>query len=1006
MSKIKLIQSVNELKTCCYITKFKGIVFQLLLMMVIFEVGAQQSSVTEVKTARVERTEQLSLYSNGNDVYSFGIGTENDLLLQAFQVDNNLAFGIDRIADRIVLRRNGNTGQGNSGQERHILFFEKDDTFGGNNKNFRGGFFPTMEEALVCTCINRGADNVFANTGRTNLNNIQRLDYIFDDGIVVPNDPAEGGFPIFERGGNDPFKLAVIKDVDNNGDPIEFDTVRSYSSDDWENTGENIATAVLSGFPNDGGNLTQTADLSSQQVGVIFVSFEDLGFQAGEVIYGYSLAAGDATTNSTEFLDFENSDFYPTNTNETNGGIDLLSGGSFSRKAFIHTQDGWYQGEDPNEETTSCDDLLTITGGEASINDNKIFKEISAIEGSLNLNGNRVEICENLNTRFPFEIKSGVIEFNGSDLQRIRGDRNILSVDAIEINNSNGLEVQSPVEVFDYVQLIDGDMTLTNDFTFRCDFSGDNPKTAQIGILNGDIFGEVTTEQCYPGRRAFRFVSPSVTTTSSIRENWQENASAWNDNPNPGYGTHITGLGQQNPVEGTNDTTNGFDWQPSGNPSMFIWDNGSSQWSPIDNTDNTNLVAGQPIRLNIRGSRSVDVRFNTSATSNTILRETGIVKRGKVTFTQSDLGITGTLEENELILVGNPFQSIVNLNQVIESSSGVKPFVAIWDPQVGGEANTNSSSTELGGRGGYVVVNTINGEVSSNSTSNMNQFLQPKQALFFYADKPGESDTPVNIVFKEVHKNIHEHQTTVFSENSNFSLELQIFDELSYSLNSTSRDAFRVNFVPGGNNGIDQNDALKQSNVDENLARMHSQLLSIEERDLPQNEEELPLFINQYRVSDYIFKSIIQNLPQGVTPYLKDNHTDQLHELEEGEVSISFTVDANVNASTAFNRFSIVFDVTTMNVEDFVGNEISLYPNPVKSGYTNLALPNVVGESVEVSMFNNLGQCVLQLKETVNTNGEIRIDNINFPTGIYQLKANTASGKTFKYKLMVEGVIE
>jgi len=45
---------------------------------------------------------------------------------------------------------------------------------------------------------------------------------------------------------------------------------------------------------------------------------------------------------------------------------------------------------------------------------------------------------------------------------------------------------------------------------------------------------------------------------------------------------------------------------------------------------------------------------------------------------------------------------------------------------------------------------------------------------------------------------------------------------------------------------------------------------------------------------------------------------------------------------------------------------------------------------------------VLQLKETVNTNGEIRIDNINFPTGIYQIKANTASGKTFKDKLMVE----
>jgi len=59
----------------------------------------------------------------------------------------------------------------------------------------------------------------------------------------------------------------------------------------------------------------------------------------------------------------------------------------------------------------------------------------------------------------------------------------------------------------------------------------ENAKAAQIGPLGsyGSISGEVRVEQCYPGRRAFSFVTSSRNTTTSIEDNWQENASAYND---------------------------------------------------------------------------------------------------------------------------------------------------------------------------------------------------------------------------------------------------------------------------------------------------------------------------------------------------------------------------------------------------------------------------------------------------------------------------------------------
>jgi len=318
---------------------------------------------TSVVANFIEVPEQLNLYSDGSDIYSYGVGLDNNLELQAFQVDGTLNFTIDRLPDRVEVRRSGTLGQGPNGEERHILFFEQADTYSGSAKNFRGEFFSTMEDALLDTSINRGADNVFNNSGGTNINNIERIDYIFESGITIPNPPSEAGFPIFERGGNDNFVFAVIGQLDGTLDPSEYVSIVSFDDSDWTPTSNSITSSVVSGFPLDGGNLLETADLSSQETGVIFVSFEDMGLNAGDVIYGYSLAGGDATTNCNNFLDFNNPTFFPNTTSSGDGGLDLQAGGFFFSSNLLDTDnDNVPDIVDLDDDNDGIPDL-TETGG-------------------------------------------------------------------------------------------------------------------------------------------------------------------------------------------------------------------------------------------------------------------------------------------------------------------------------------------------------------------------------------------------------------------------------------------------------------------------------------------------------------------------------------------------------------------------------------------------------------------------------------------------------------------
>ncbi|GEM_PF-3361961 len=602
---------------------------------------------------------------------------------------------------------------------------------------------------------------------------------------------------------------------------------------------------------------------------------------------------------------------------------------------------------------------------------------------------------------------STIIKFNSSLEQSIASgffEDNEIAI--IENNGSGGPSLLDTLSVNRILKLNSGTF-MSNGFLV---LKASEERTAQVDQVgsNASIVGDVEVQRFVPGRRAFRFLTPSVNTSSSIRENWQEDAESWEDNPNAGFGTHITGLGS--PLPESADGTNGFDWQPSGNPSIFIWSNASQSWQELDNTDETQLNVTDAYRLLIRGSRDVDLTSNFSSTSPTIIREKGELFTGSLSYNNDILGIAELLDHNNLIMISNPYQASVNLKTILSNSAGINQrFVVAWDPQLGGTENVNTPGETLGGRGAYTTVDLVENE--SLGDSEMNKFIQPKQAVFVFVldpqeidDQSPENQEEVNIQFLETNKEISEPETSVFNESSNFGLKVKLYDEISFNENNTSRDAFKIEFLEHGNNSINQNDAQKISNIDENIARLHQSgsLLSIEERAYPANGEILPIFINQYKLTSYVLDFNLKNLPSNINVYLNDQHTDEVYLLEDGTTYISFEVDPSVNKSVSYNRFYLSFEVDMFSSSDFEESKIRLYPNPISSSKSQLFLDGLDNDEAEISIYNNLGKLIHRNKKQLLTSPhQIDLGKLNLSPSLYHIKIQTESGKEFIRKFII-----
>lgn len=607
---------------------------------------------------------------------------------------------------------------------------------------------------------------------------------------------------------------------------------------------------------------------------------------------------------------------------------------------FVYSNTEWSP-FDPSG-TFNINSTITIENGTTSINDVTGTKDITVDNGaSLSTNNNEIiALYGNL-------VNNGAASINrivtlGSDPQLFSG--NMLTLQELDVASSGGLNLNSVTNITNRFNNDNSVVNTNGNLVLKSSASG----TAHVDVFEGTINGNVTVERHYPSRRAFRFISPSVTTSSSIYENWQENGAFV-----AGLGTHITGSATG---------ANGFDSTGSGNPSLFLYDNaGTSGWIAASSTNNSGdiLTAGNAYRLFVRGDRDPSL-LTTTNSNQTTLRMTGSLATGNVTETALNNIANG------FSFAGNPYQAPVNMETVLtRPGSNLAPSYYVWDP------NLNT-------RGAYVTVNTVT-DATSNSGSPANKFAQPNQAFFIQTASNG----PASLQFTEADKALSQGNLAINS----IPASMRLSGILKDGVNQNVLDGFNILFDASYSNAIGVNDALKFSNLDESIAiSQNGSNYSIAEREMPQNQESISLEHYNYRGTLYSYSIQLSNA--NLNTYLFDQYENMYHELVNNNINdIAFSVDHSIAASMAQDRFTIVFSNTTLSSFEEKNKFFSIYPNP-SNGNFQLNLEN--DGKAQIEIFNMLGQLV---HETTLTGNRLNNVNTSLSSGYYILTVNQNGNK-------------
>ncbi|WP_167341854.1 T9SS type A sorting domain-containing protein [Nonlabens sp. SY33080] len=549
-----------------------------------------------------------------------------------------------------------------------------------------------------------------------------------------------------------------------------------------------------------------------------------------------------------------------------------------------------------------------------------------------------------------------------SESPRLFGDVNSLTV-------LGDVIVSSSSSVKEFVNLVDGVVSTNDNLSLS---SSDGASAYVAEVTNGSLNGDLIVEQFFPARRVFRFVSSPVNMTSSVFDQWQQSGlnpgdAGYQDN----VGTQITG----------GMVSNGFDQSPTNNPSIFNFDNLPSQtWNAEAATNNLNLNAGDPLRLFIRGDRSVDLTSATQTATDTKLITKGSLQTGDVVKSFSN-----TLSNGEFLFVGNPYPSQVDFNLVLQDGGTTDINAAnyyAWDPTV--QTNGAYVSYDFG-----LGINTVAG-------SQVDENLQPTQAVF--VEVSDDSTTPFDpqITFKESHK-IASNQTNAVYR-------------------SSSMDYFRVNLSPITNGAtiaaVDGTIAkfsnptsstmTKFMNLNESIwIEDNNENYSINSYGLPFDGMEIPLNLSGLINAQYELSLDLQLTGTNLQVVLEDAYTNTEKVLTASDNTYVFSQDPATTSSFT-NRFTIKFTTVTLGQGDIdFAKAVTMYPNPISNGDVLKMNGLNPSSSYSWSVTDLRGRV---LTANIQKGSEIMNDGLlitNLKSGVYlvQLESN---GSLATQKIVVE----
>lgn len=498
-----------------------------------------------------------------------------------------------------------------------------------------------------------------------------------------------------------------------------------------------------------------------------------------------------------------------------------------------------------------------------------------------------------------------------------------------------------------------GDINSSGALVFLSDANG-NGELDQVAETS-TISGNVTVHRYMGDRRSYRMVSAAVTSETSIHHNWQEAAISNIDNPNPGFGTHITGS--------TLDQYNGFDGTDTGNPSIFKVNEQIQQFEAVNNTDVNLLNAGDAFLLFVRGDREIDLQDNT-AHSATTLRSTGTL------FTGNQVQAFATQNPGDFVMFGNPYQSAVDVTKVFAHSTNLNSgFYYVYDPY-------------LGDFGGYVTVELADGTNTAGSSANI--YLQPGQAAQVATAAAGpsiiefrESDkAPGN--FTNTSRNILTHQHMLLG---------QLYTTSNIEHGGPLHDSFSIVFNDDFDNGLTLADALKPMNFYENLGINHNgTYLSLEKRAMPEAGDVYSLLSTGYTTSNYTLKFTLTGL-EDFEILLVDAFTGSRIPLGVGDTIYNFDVNADDALSASPNRFSFQTDRRLGLDSNGILSEVFLYPNPLsESAFYIRGVQS--SEALKISILDMRGRKITIKRLDYNSDGLSVYLADDLASGIYLVTVN------------------
>lgn len=513
------------------------------------------------------------------------------------------------------------------------------------------------------------------------------------------------------------------------------------------------------------------------------------------------------------------------------------------------------------------------------------------------------------------------------------------------------------------------------------------------GLYSGNtITGDVTVERYVPGHpKAWQFLA-APTTGQTIKQAWQENNGPLG-NTKPGYGTIITG-------NIPSATALGFDIEtPAASGSgMKTYNANTGLWEGIPST-NIPIANSKGYMLFVRGDRSITA-FNQAA-NETILRTTG-----KLYTSGADAPPVINVGANQFASVGNPYASAIDFSK-LSISGGVQDIFYVWDPKLTSSGNSayglGGYQTFIGPGPNYTVI------PGGGSFAGGNTKIESGMAFFVRAD-----GIPGTLSFSETAKT--DGSNLVTRGGTNRTLQ-QIKVNLSVVSNGQAilLDGALSQFNTGWSGDIDRLDAVKiggQGGEQMGILGAGSVTLVAERRPLLTVNDIIQYQFGQLKRQTYRLEFDINQVgAAGLMPYLEDKYLNTLTPLNpQGSSSVDFTVNTQA-ASSAANRFRIVFrskrTLLTSEKNDQIQQKVpasvkqpvaepklKVYPNPVVGRTLHMQYESLLSGSYTMTLLNQTGQQVYQDNLQLEEGGRIQIVlPANIASGSYLLVLQNKSGR-------------